>query len=275
MTAADIISYDQIQMDWAGKDVVAGNIEALLQDENAVMTVFDKHTALSEQLAVGDRFRVGAMEVEVACILSDSPFDSDGTPTILCSEQTFARLFGAQGYAVIDIQTASGFSDRDVETVRHLTGEGVTLSDRRSSNREVTATYWAFSAVVYSFLFIVAMITVSHIMNSISMSVSARLHAYGAMRAVGMDFRQLTRMITAEALTYALSGCVVGCAAGIPLRRFLYQTMISGYWGELWQLPVAPLAVVLVLVLITALLAVIAPARRIGNTPITATINAL
>ena len=95
------------------------------------------------------------------------------------------------------------------------------------------------------------------------------------MRAVGMDIRQLTRMITAEALTYALSGCVVGCAAGIPLHRFLYQTMISDYWGELWQLPVAPLAVVLVLVLITALLAVTAPARHIGNTPITATINAL
>ena len=86
---------------------------------------------------------------------------------------------------------------------------------------------------VYSFLFIVAMITVFHIMNSISMSVSARMRTYGAMRAVGMDKRQLTRMIAAEALTYALSGCAVGCAAGIPLHRFLYQQIISNYWGDL------------------------------------------
>lgn len=275
MTEVDVISYDRLQMDWARKDVVAGNIEALLQDENAVMTVFDKHTVLPEPLVVGDRFRVNGVEVEVACILSDSPFDSDGTPTILCSEQTFTRLFGSQGYAVIDIQTENDFSDRDVESIRRLAGEGISLSDRRSSNKEVTATYWAFSIVVYSFLFIVAMITVFHIMNSISMSVSARMRAYGAMRAVGMDIRQLTRMIAAEALTYALSGCLVGCAAGIPLHRFLYQKMISDYWGELWYLPVAPLAVVLVLVLMTAVLAVMAPARRICNTPITATINEL
>ena len=95
------------------------------------------------------------------------------------------------------------------------------------------------------------------------------------MRAVGMDIRQLTRMIAAQALTYALSGCLAGCAAGIPLHRFLYHKMISDYWGELWHLPVMPLAVVLVLVLMTAVLAVMAPARRICNTPVTATINEL
>ena len=43
-----------------------------------------------------------------------------------------------------------------------------------------------------------------NIVNSISMSVSARIKQYGAMRAVGMDNRQLKRMISAEAYTLSL-----------------------------------------------------------------------
>lgn len=68
---------------------------------------------------------------------------------------------------------------------------------------------------------------------------------------------------------------MVHSAAWVALHRFLFQKMITDYWGELWRLPVTPLAVVLVLVLLTALLAVMAPARRICSTPITATINEL
>ena len=90
-----------------------------------------------------------------------------------------------------------------------------------------------------------------------------------------MDKWQLARMIAIEDLTYAFSGCLVGCAAGIPLHRFLFQKMISDYWGELWCLPIMPLMVVLVLVLFTALFAVMAPAKRICNMPITETINEL
>ena len=70
--------------------------------------------------------------------------------------------------------------------------------------------------VGYSFLMILAMITVFYIMNSISMSVSARIRQYGYMRAIGMDRNQLKKMISAEAFTYAVSGLIVGCAVGLP-----------------------------------------------------------
>ena len=44
---------------------------------------------------------------------------------------------------------------------------------------------------------------------------------YGAMRAVGMDNRQLKRMISAEAYTYAISGVIVGCGIGLPQKSFV------------------------------------------------------
>lgn len=62
----------------------------------------------------------------------------------------------------------------------------------------------------------ITLVTVLNIVNSISMSVSARIKQYGSMRAVGMDGHQLSKMILAEAFTYAFWGCIIGCGVVAP-----------------------------------------------------------
>ena len=62
----------------------------------------------------------------------------------------------------------------------------------------IQSTYWAFHLVVYAFLIVIAGITILNIVNSISMSVSARMKQYGILRAIGMDDAQLKRMISAK-----------------------------------------------------------------------------
>ena len=59
------------------------------------------------------------------------------------------------------------------------------------------------------------------------MSVSAKIKQYGAMRAVGMDKRQITKMIASEAFTYAVVGCIVGCSIGLLISKFLYDILIT------------------------------------------------
>ena len=123
---------------------------------------------------------------------------------------------------------------------------------------------------------IIALVTVMNIINSISMSVSTRMKQYGAMRAVGMDGRQMTKMIACEAFTYAVLGCVVGCAIGLPLSKLLYDFLIAGHFpSAVWQFPITSLGVILLFVSIAAIAAVYTPAKRIRNMSITATINEL
>ena len=115
-----------------------------------------------------------------------------------------------------------------------------------------------------------------NIINSISMSVSARTRQYGAMRAVGMDGRQLTRMIAAEAATYALTGCVIGCAAGLPLNRLLYDKLVTAHFPYFtWTLPLAALVIILLFVFGATTASVYAPAKRIQRISVTETINEL
>ena len=267
----DLISYEEYQFDWAEEDVVSGDLSKVTGDSDYVMTVYDK----SNPLEVGDIIKLDSAQLEVACVLSDSPFSSTDTPTVICSEETFTRLTGERDYAVIDIQLTGNASDTDVNAIRDLAGAEYLFSDRRETNRETTGTYWAFSLLVYGFLAIIALIAVFNIINSISMSVSARIKQYGAMRAVGMDVRQIIKMIAAETVTYALSGCIVGCGLGLPLNRFLFENLVTDYWGDAWTVPGVTVAVILLIMVLSSVAAVYNPSKRIRNMAITDTINEL
>lgn len=80
-------------------------------------------------------------------------------------------------------------------------------------------------------------------------------------------------MITSEASTYVLSGCLIGAAIGLPLHYWLFHVMITGYWGDSWQIPVIPMMVILAIITVTTVGAVYGPIRRIWNRSITELTN--
>ncbi len=268
----DLISYEEYQFNWAdeGDYVIEGDLSKVLGDSGYALTVYDSDNPLK----VGDKIKLDGGEVEIAGILSDCPFDSEeGVQTVICSEKTFERLIGESNYTIIDIQLAKKATDEDVSALRNLAKGNITFSDRRSVNRNAKGGYLAVVLFVYGFLAIIALITAFNIINSISMSVSARIKQYGIMRAVGTDGKQITRMIAAEALTYAAAGCIVGCVIGLPLNKLLFEAMITSYFGSPWEFPVAAIAVIFLLVAVSCIAAVYAPSKRIRNMAITDTIN--
>ena len=63
---------------------------------------------------------------------------------------------------------------------------------------------------------------------------------------------------------------------GLPLSKSLYDFLIAGHFpSAVWQFPIISLGVILLFVSIAAIAAVYAPAKRIRNMSITATINEL
>ena len=102
------------------------------------------------------------------------------------------------------------------------------------------------------------------------------MKSYGAMRAVGMDGHQITKMIVAEAFTFALSGGIVGSMAGLIVYRLLYNILIGTHFSyAIWSLPTIPLLIILLFVCMAAIIAAYIPAKRIHNMAITETINEL
>ena len=265
----NIVSYDDTLLDYAKGNIAQGTLNEVYGDSNKVATVFNKNNSLK----VGDTIQIAGTEVEISCALSQGLFGDD--LIVICSQETFDRLMGQEKYGLIGVQLEKDATNETVAQIRRLENDDIVITDQRESNRTNNTSYWASRIVCYGFLAIIAVITLFNIINSISMSVSARTKQYGAMRAVGMDDRQLTRMISAEAFTYAVSGLILGCGMGIPLSRFLYTLMITRHFGVAWHLPIVLLAVVTVFIFVSAVIAAHAPSKRICNMAITATINEL
>lgn len=264
----DLISYDGYMMDWSRDNaLIDGDVSKILGDSRYAYTIHNKTSTLQK----GDKIQIGGEEIEIAGEFSTGIW-SDGKATVVCSEETFMRLTGKSDYTILSIKLSGDASESDITFLRSLAGEN-SLIDYRESNRQSRSTYWLFHILVDGFLAMIAMITVIHIVNCISMSVSAKKKQYGAMRAIGMDGTQLTRMLTAETAAYAVLGCMIGTAAGVPLHKSLFETMVTSYFGTPWEFPYVPFAVILILVVASCAAAVYGPAKRIRNMTVADVMN--
>lgn len=273
----DLISYGDFDLEALRKDRLlkrGGDLSKVCGDNDGALIICDEDMPL----AIGDLIRLQGTELTIAGMLKYDIFSEDGLShgkiSVIVSDETFTRLTGITDYSMILIQAASDMADTDVAAIQHLLDENGILKDRREQS--TLGTYTAFVLCVYGFLAIIALVTALNIMNSISLSVSARIKQYGAMRAVGMDGRQITKMIAAEAVTYALSGCVIGCILGLVIEKTLFDILIRDHFAyAVWSLPVSRLLIIAVLVLTATFAAINAPSRRMRNMEITEIINEL
>ena len=262
-------SYDDFMLESSKSMVVKGRMAKNSGADNEVMTMYNK----TNPIRVGDTITVNGVPLTVVGAFSQGVFPDD--VTIIAPETLFRRVAGEQNYNMIGVQLDRTASDETVLALAAFSSDQIVVQDLRESNRQDRGTYYAARIVLYGFLAIIGGISLLNIINSISMSVSARMKQYGILRAIGMDDAQLKRMISAEAGTYAVSGLVVGIALGLVLNRKLYILLITHYFGAAWQVPWGCLAVIVVVVLAAVVLAVYNPVRRILMQPITATISEL
>lgn len=277
INTVDLVSFDDFDLECLKKDGMlkrGSDLKKIHGDSSYVLTAADQDSAWK----IGTRIQLGGEELEIAGLLKYDLFSADGLTdgvlTLITSSETFARLTGEMGYSLLMVQTDRNVSQKTVDEIRSMAGAEYQFHDRR--DEDTSGTYLAFVCCVYGFLTIIALVTVLNIVNSISISVSARMKQYGAMRAVGMEGRQITKMIAAETFVYALSGCAAGCGLGLPLCRWLYGTLISSHFVyAVWSLPWDSLLVIIGFVIFASSAAVYAPAKRIRNLSVTETINEL
>lgn len=263
-----LVSYEEYMLQCAKENMVSGDLSKLSGDSNYVLTIYEARNPLE----TGDKVQVNGTELEVVGTVSEGLFEDD--ITLICTEETFERLMGDSDYALLNVQIADNVDkNKIVSSIRSMMSENYSLADYYDTNKDNNAEFWGIRLAVYVFLAIIILMAALNIINSTSMSVAAKTKQYGAMRAVGMDGRQLTKMITAEVLTYAAFGCVIGCAVGLYLNKTIYEAFITAYFGEIWHIPVREIAIILLFIFASVVMAVHAPAKRMRNMEITATIN--
>ncbi len=278
-----VVSYDEQQFQWAEEALLEGGIQEA-EEGKGVLSVFREGDGVTVGSKVRMKLKGAETEVPVVGVLGEGPFrygedrnTNGGKDLVICSEKLFRKLTGEGGYAALDVQLSRKATERQVQEIRKAMEQacetGASFSDRRIGNQEIKGASYSLSVFLYGFLAVIAVIGCFNIMNSIAMSVSARMKEYGAMRAIGMSVGQLIRMVSGEAAAYLVSGTALGCAVGLPLNRALFQSLVTSRWGDAWSVPGRELMVIAAIMLGSVCLAVAGPARQFRRMSAADTIN--
>ena len=91
-----------------------------------------------------------------------------------------------------------------------------------------------------------------------------------------MGVKQSSAGIAAEAVTYALAGCVIGYVVGAAIGKLLFNILIQEHFVyAVWTPPVFRLLIVVVFAVAAMLAAIYTPSKRMRNMAVTETINEL
>lgn len=274
VSRVDVISFDPFDLEALKKD---GILERNC-DLNSVISAGAAFVISDEAILKGSIVSVFGTQVAVAGKLKYDPLSSDGSTegrtTLIVSDEAFRNMTGISDYTMLLVRLSDSATDENIDVLKTLAGSRYKWVDNREYDTH--GTYIAFLVCVYSFLVIIALVTVLNVVNSISMSVSARIKQYGAMRAVGMSKKQLGNMVKAEALTYAVLGCAAGLITGLLFSRWLYGVLVTSHYAyALWHLPVAELCVIAAFFAVAVAAGIRSPIKRLNELSITQTVAQL
>lgn len=272
----DLITYEDRQFSWTEDYVLSGSTEEVQTVKGTGLMVYVPQSGIEAGDVVTLHLNGRSTDMEIVGLLSDCPFNSrTDMDRIVCSEDTFRQLTGETDYTIIDIQLSRSATESDVSEIRGLVGPDYVFSDARMGNSSTRGAYYCFGLFIYGFLVLIGLITIFNIVNSIAMSVAARMKQYGAFRAIGLSSRQLVKMIVAEASAYAVTGCIFGSVLGLMSNKLLFDSLVGSRWGSPWEIPIAELGIIIAVVASAVLLAINAPVKRIREMSIVDTISAL
>lgn len=94
--------------------------------------------------------------------------------------------------------------------------------------RELQRMYAIMMTFVYCFIGMLALIGATSVLATINSNINLRRNEFATLQAVGMQSKQLHKMLNIESLLYGSKALIIGTPIGIALSYWMYQVAISG-----------------------------------------------
>lgn len=190
-------------------------------------------------------------------------------------------LFRYQDWDLPGINTRLSLKARpeSVEQMSSFVAEQVSTMDQMrlmnnyEDSKERRNTAVVMSIFIYGFQVVIALICSLNLFNTINANLQARKREIAMLRAVGMENRQLWKMLLLECVMYGIIGTIWGSIVGLLLQVSLLRTL-SGAMSVGMISPVFYIVGSLVVSIGVCLLAGAGPIRRIIRKPIVEEIRA-
>ena len=244
--------------------VTSGSVADLTADEIAISDA----TADANGWALGDTLRVTFADGASTDVAVAATYDvSDIVGGYVLPSETYAphTRQPVDSTVVVDLADGTSLADGKAAVERVAANYGSPdVEDRDEFAATMSAGADMFLTIIYALLALAIIIALMGIANTLSLSVHERTRELGLLRAVGETRGQLRSMVRWESVTVATFGVVGGIGLGVFLGWALVEAAgnTPGSVISEFVLPVARLAIVVVVGAIAGVLAGLRPARR-------------
>jgi putative ABC transport system permease protein len=244
--------------------VTSGSVADLTADEIAISDA----TADANGWALGDTVRVTFADGASTDVAVAATYDvSDIVGGYVLPSETYAphTRQPVDSTVVVDLADGTSLADGKAAVERVAANYGSPdVADRDEFAATMSAGADMFLTIIYALLALAIIIALMGIANTLSLSVHERTRELGLLRAVGETRGQLRSMVRWESVIVATFGVVGGVGLGVFLGWALVEAAgnTPGSVISEFVLPVARLAIVVVVGAIAGVLAGLRPARR-------------
>ena len=140
----------------------------------------------------------------------------------------------------------------------------ITVKDQREYAAEQRAPIDRLVLMIYALLGLALVIAVLGVVNTLGLSIIERTREVGLLRAIGLDRRQMRRMVALESVAIAVLGALMGIGMGL-LFGIALMASVRDEGLEVTRIPWGSLGGYLLVSVVIGLLAALLPARRAGT----------
>ena len=221
------------------------------------------------------------MEFKVKKIVDKDLFSNDYNCNfqLIINENKFNELFKDQhynrdlGYRYPDINDNEQV-EKIISKVNSVANEyGVAYIDFVKDNKVQEEMWTIINVFIYGFIIMVTLIVVVNVVNTITLNILLKKKEYGTLETIGMDIRQLNKMVILEGLLHGIISSIVGGVIAVILSKIAIR--IVGYGFTLNDgLYLSPFIIGIIANLIIVLIASLIPLRKLKKMTLVETIKA-
>ncbi|MGW1726324.1 ABC transporter permease [Streptomyces sp. NPDC002306] len=247
-----------------------GRLTALTLDSGAfevggTRVVVDDDTARSHGWKAGSDFTVGYEDGKKQRLSVAGVYQANEMMRgIMLDNATLAPHQSDPTDMQVMVKMSDGASDATKDRLEKALGSNpaIKVQSKKDISEEIAQMFTLMLNMLYGLLAMAVIVAVLGVINTLAMSVFERSQEIGMLRAIGLDRKNIKRMVRLESLVISLFGGVLGIGLGVFFgwaAGELLGTRMTTY--EL-VLPWARMAVFLLLAATVGVLAALWPARR-------------
>lgn len=128
----------------------------------------------------------------------------------------------------ISVDNAIAFIDKMKAESQNMGLTNIDFHNTEAYTRELQRIYAILMTFVYCFIGMLSLIGATSVLATVNSNINLRKNEFATLQAVGMQSKQLHKMLNIESLLYGSKAILIGTPIGIALSYWMYQVAISG-----------------------------------------------